>query len=105
MEVSGKIFKIGSMAEMNVESADKVFNYCVPREAVHQAENGAYYVYTIKESESVLGPRLEAVQTDVNLLDQNENSAAIDGLEEGQEVIVEASRELEDQCRVRRIEQ
>lgn len=103
-EVPGKSFNIGSMAEMKVESADKAYDHCVPREAVHQSENGTYYVYTIKESESVLGPRLEAMQTDVTISDQNESSAAIDGLEEGQEVIVEASKELEDQCRVRRLE-
>lgn len=102
-ELAEKKLKIGSMAEMKVESGDTLYDICIPREALHQSERGAYYVYVIKEEETLTGKRLLAVRTEVTVADKNEEFAALEEIEGDQEVILEANRELEDGCRVRRL--
>lgn len=104
VEVSDKKLKIGSMAEIKVESGDTLYDVCIPREALHQSEKGAYYVYVVKEEETLIGRHLTAVRADVAVSDKNEEFAALEDLTAEDEIILEADRELEDGCRIRRLE-
>lgn len=104
VKVSEKKLKIGSMAELKVESGDTLYDCCIPREALHQSEKGSCYVYVVQEEESLTGTHLLAVQREAALSDKNEEFAALEDLTPEEEVIVEADRELEDGCRIRRME-
>ncbi|MCI8647799.1 MAG: hypothetical protein HFE76_13655 [Firmicutes bacterium] len=85
-EVSEKKLKIGSMVEMKVESGDTLYNACIPREALHQGEKGAYYVYVLKEEEGLTGKQLIAIRREVSVADKNEEFAALEDMEGDQEV-------------------
>lgn len=102
VEVPGKKFEIGTMAELAASSTSSRYDSCVPREALHQ-ETGGYYVYAIKEEKSVLGLQLRAKQVPVELLDRDDTLAAVEGISAEDEVITEAASELADGARVRRI--
>lgn len=104
VEVPGKHLKIGSRAEITVESREQIYETCIPRQALHQAEDGSYYLYTVGQEESITGLRQIATRTAVEVADKNESLAAVEGLEEGTEIITEADRELEDGSRIRRLE-
>lgn len=104
VEVPGKQLKIGSRAEITVESREQIYETCIPRQALHQAEDGSYYLYTVGQEESITGLRQIAMRTAVEVADKNESLVAVEGLEEGTEIITEADRELEDGSRIRRLE-
>ena len=59
-----------------------------------------YYVYVIREKETLLGDEWEAVRKKVTVLYKNENYSAIEGVGEKDKVIIESSRYLQDQDRI-----
>lgn len=102
VNIRSKKLKIGSMAEMEVEHTEGPFETCIPREALHLNDRGTYYVYAVKKTETVLGEQLEAQQINVELLDKNDTTAAVEGITREQEIITEAAKDIEDKSRVRR---
>lgn len=54
------------------------YENCIPVESLHE-ENKNYYVYVVKERDGILGKELYAERVSVQILDQNNRYAAIEG--------------------------
>ena len=93
-------FLIGSNIELGYETEKIRYPYVINRSALHLEAEEEYYVYVIREKETLLGDEWEAVRKKVTVLDKNENYAAIEGVGEKDKVIIESSRYLQDQDRI-----
>lgn len=60
-----------------------------------------YYVYVVEETDTILGKQKIARREKVELLDSDDQTAAVDGIFAGQQVVLETSRELNDNNPVR----
>lgn len=68
---------------------------CVPILALY-SENGRSYVYVVNEREGILGQEYYVEQVNVNVVDKNDNWAAVEGaLSSDSRIIVSSSKEVE----------
>lgn len=106
MDVPKDAAGTASTAVMQSGQKGKSYPTCVPASAVFTSMmNGSTvkYVYVINQKTTVLGQQLVVEQVMVEVLDQNEQYAAIElSLADGQELVYSSSKELKDGDRVRK---
>lgn len=91
---------LGQMVDINLKSSSKKYKNCIPRTALHMDSDG-YFVYGIKKEETILGEENTVIKFEVTVLDKNLNYAAVEGISEGQNVIVNADKSIEENNKVR----
>ena len=99
-----KVKKLGSIATLKVEKASKKYDTCVPLGALH-SDGGKYYVYVINEKDTILGTETAVDKVQVDILDKNNEQAAIEGsFSWGQKFVLTSSKTLRNGDRVRLVE-
>lgn len=79
----------------------KSYENCIDKAVLHQNGDDDYYVYVVEEADTILGKQKIARREKVELLDSDDQTAAVDGIFAGQQVVLETSRELNDNNPVR----
>lgn len=89
---------IGQSGEFTLSMQSETYMQCISLDALHQDEMGRYYVYILSERSTVLGKELTAERLMVELLDQNERTAAVSsgGIDESTLLIVSATKAYQD---------
>lgn len=99
--IPAKVTGPGSFATMSIEKTTKKYDCCVPLNALHSDGND-YFVYVLTESDTVLGTQTTVEQAQVEILDKNSDSAAIEGgVGWGQEIVLTSTKSLRAGDRVR----
>ena len=78
VSIPAKVKKLGSIATLKVEKASKKYDTCVPLGALH-SDGDKYYVYVINEKDTILGTETAVDKVQVDILDKNNEQAAIEG--------------------------
>ena len=91
---------VGEELSLSVQLSSAQFDNIVPRSAIGQDAQGAH-VYVLQERTSPLGTRYIAVRQSVSILAQDENRAAVSGLDWGAAVITRSSAPISDRDIVR----
>lgn len=94
-------FTAGETAILKVEVRSGDYDTCIPAAALHLREKDQYYVNVAEKRSVILGEEWAVRQVDVELLEENEKYAAVEGISPEQEIVTEASRTLEDGSRVK----
>lgn len=104
VSIPAKVKKLGSIATLKVEKASKKYDTCVPLGALH-SDGGKYYVYVINEKDTILGTETAVDKVQVDILDKNNEQAAIEGsFSWGQKFVLTSSKTLRNGDRVRLVE-
>lgn len=104
VSIPAKVKKLGSIATLKVEKASKKYDTCVPLGALH-SDGGKYYVYVINEKDTILGTETAVDKVQVDILDKNNEQAAIEGsFSWGQQFVLTSSKTLRNGDRVRLVE-
>lgn len=102
--IPAKVKKLGSIATLKVEKASKKYDTCVPLGALH-SDGDKYYVYVINEKDTILGTETAVDKVQVDILDKNNEQAAIEGsFSWGQQFVLTSSKTLRNGDRVRLVE-
>ena len=105
VSIPAKVKKIGPIATLKVEKASKKYDTCVPLTALH-SDGDKYYVYVINEKDTILGTETAVDKVQVEILDKNNEQAAIDGtFSWDQKFVLTSSKTLRDGDRVRLLEE
>ena len=105
VSIPAKVKKIGTIATLKVEKASKKYDTCVPLTALH-SDGNKYYVYVINEKDTILGTETAVDKVQVEILDKNNEQAAIDGaFSWDQKFVLTSSKTLRDGDRVRLLEE
>ena len=105
VSIPAKVKKIGTIATLKVEKASKKYDTCVPVTALH-SDGDKYYVYVINEKDTILGTETAVDKVQVEILDKNNEQAAIDGaFSWDQKFVLTSSKTLRDGDRVRLLEE
>lgn len=105
VSIPAKVKKIGTIATLKVEKASKKYDTCVPLTALH-SDGDKYYVYVINEKDTILGTETAVDKVQVEILDKNNEQAAIDGsFSWDQKFVLTSSKTLRDGDRVRLMEE
>lgn len=104
VSIPAKVKKLGSIATLKVEKASKKYDTCVPLGALH-SDGDKYYVYVINEKDTILGTETAVDKVQVDILDKNNEQAAIEGsFSWGQQFVLTSSKTLRNGDRVRFVE-
>lgn len=104
VSIPTKVKKLGSIATLKVEKASKKYDTCVPLGALH-SDGDKYYVYVINEKDTILGTETAVDKVQVDILDKNNEQAAIEGsFSWGQQFVLTSSKTLRNGDRVRLVE-
>ncbi|MFR3697070.1 MAG: biotin/lipoyl-binding protein [Coprococcus sp.] len=104
VSIPAKVKKLGSIATLKVEKASKKYDTCVPLGALH-SDGDKYYVYVINEKDTILGTKTAVDKVQVDILDKNNEQAAIEGsFSWGQQFVLTSSKTLRNGDRVRLVE-
>ena len=104
VSIPAKVKKLGSIATLKVEKASKKYDTCVPLGALH-SDGDKYYVYVINEKDTILGTETAVDKVQVDILDKNNEQAAIEGsFSWGQQFFLTSSKTLRNGDRVRLVE-
>ena len=104
VSIPAKVKKLGSIATLKVEKASKKYDTCVPLGALH-SDGDKYYVYVINEKDTILGTETAVDKVQVDILDKNNEQAAIEGsFSWGQQFVLTSSKTLHNGDRVRLVE-
>ncbi len=99
--IPAKVTGLGSFATMSIEKTTKKYDCCVPLSALH-SDGEEYYVYVLTESDTVLGTQMTVTKAEVEILDKNSETAAIEGaVGWGQDIVLTSSKTLRSGDRVR----
>ena len=105
VSIPAKVKKIGTIATLKVEKASKKYDTCVPLTALH-SDGDKYYVYVINEKDTILGTETAVDKVQVEILDKNNEQAAIDcTFSWDQKFVLTSSKTLRDGDRVRLLEE
>ena len=79
---------------MEVTSTSEIYDYVVPRQAIHN--DGSICVYVLEEKNGILGTELSIRSMTVRLIDENEDNAAIadELLTDDLKIVTESDKEL-----------
>ncbi len=99
------VLEPGASAQIEIVQKSVQYSSVIPIQALYEEQAG-YYVLVLREVQGVMGQELVAERMDVQVLDKNSASAALEeGLLTGeQEIISTSSRSIGDGSRVRREE-
>lgn len=100
VDIPAGTLEIGDTATLKISLSEETYDTCIPLSALHQKEKGKYYVNVLDEQVSVMGDTQIVRYVDVELIDQNDKYAAVEGLASSQEVITETSKEVQEGTRV-----
>lgn len=104
VSIPAKVKKLGSIATLKVEKASKKYDTCVSLGALH-SDGDKYYVYVINEKDTILGTETAVDKVQVDILDKNNEQAAIEGsFSWGQQFVLTSSKTLRNGDRVRLVE-
>ena len=104
VSIPAKVKKLGSIDTLKVEKAIKKYYTCVPLGALH-SDGDKYYVYVINEKDTILGTETAVDKVQVDILDKNNEQAAIEGsFSWGQQFVLTSSKTLRNGDRVRLVE-
>ena len=104
VSIPAKVKNLGSIATMRIEKASKKYDTCVPLNVLH-SDGEKYYVYVINEKETILGTETAVDKVQVEILDKNNELAAIDGyFSWDQQFVLSSSKSLRDGDRIRVLE-
>ena len=104
VSIPAKVKKLGSIATLKVEKASKKYDTCVPLGALH-SDGDKYYVYVINEKDTILGTETAVDKVQVDILDKNNEQAAIEGsFSWEQQFVLTSSKTLRNGDRVRLVE-
>lgn len=104
VSIPAKVKKLGSIATLKAEKASKKYDTCVPLGALH-SDGDKYYVYVINEKDTILGTETAVDKVQVDILDKNNEQAAIEGsFSWGQKFVLTSSKTLRNGDRVRLVE-
>ena len=104
VSIPAKVKKLGSIATLKLEKASKKYDTCVPLGALH-SDGDKYYVYVINEKDTILGTETAVDKVQVDILDKNNEQAAIEGsFSWGQQFVLTSSKTLRNGDRVRLVE-
>lgn len=104
VSIPAKVKKLGSIATLKVEKASKKYDTCVPLGALH-SDGDKYYVYVINEKDTIMGTETAVDKVQVDILDKNNEQAAIEGsFSWGQQFVLTSSKTLRNGDRVRLVE-
>lgn len=104
VSIPAKVKKLGSIATLKVDKASKKYDTCVPLGALH-SDGDKYYVYVINEKDTILGTETAVDKVQVDILDKNNEQAAIEGsFSWGQQFVLTSSKTLRNGDRVRLVE-
>lgn len=104
VSIPAKVKKLGSIATLKVEKASKKYDTCVPLGALH-SDGDKYYVYVINEKDTILGTETAVDKVQVDILDKNNEQAAIEGsFSWEQKFVLTSSKTLRNGDRVRLVE-
>ena len=93
---------LGETARFKVVTQSERFDLCVPIQALHEGSDKRYYIFVTREQEEILGTELVADQVEVDIIDKNDSTAAVEGaLSSKENVIVDSSKYINDGDRVR----
>lgn len=96
---------LSGIATMRVDKASKKYGTCVPLNALH-SDGDNYYVYVISEKETILGIETAVDKVQVEVLDKNNEFAAIEGyFDWNQQFVLTSSKTLRSGDRVRLLEE
>ena len=100
--VSGEIDP-GTNITLSIGQRSANYDTVVPKSALRSDSNGDF-VLVITEKSTPLGPRYIATRADVQILAQDDTSAAVSGLVSGDFVITTSSKPLSAGTQVRLVE-
>lgn len=104
VSIPAKVKNLGSMATMKIDKASKKYDTCLPLNAIH-SDGEKYFVYVISEKESILGVETAVNKVEVEVLDKNNELAAIEGyFDWNQQFVLTSSKTLREGDRVRLME-
>lgn len=83
----------GEKANISINKGDEVYDALIPVSALRKDSNG-YYVLTLQKDEGILGDGYKAERNSVDLLDSDKTHCAVEGLQEGTNVIVAPAKEI-----------
>lgn len=100
--VTGDI-EAGTNLTLSIGQRSAPFNTIVPKSALREDANGKF-VFTITSKSTPLGNRYTATRVDVQVLAEDDTSAAVSGLAENDYVITTSSKPLDAGSQVRMVE-
>ncbi len=87
---------IGKTGTLEIEEQSDHYDTTVPIDALHM-ENQQYYIYVVKNRDTVLGEELSVERRDVTVFDKNEKYAAIDAvITEEEQVITDSNKDIRE---------
>ena len=98
-----ELTKTGSTATLEYTQKSRTYPLCVPLSALHLDEKRKVFVLVPEEVETVMGTEIRARKVGVDVLEQNENYAALaqGSVSSGQDILVDTDRNVEDGTRIR----
>lgn len=98
IDLPENVGRIGQSGEFSLSVQSVAYMQCISLDALHQDDMGRSYVYILVKRSTVLGKELTAERLAVELLDQNERTAAISsgGIDESTQLIVSATKAYQD---------
>lgn len=103
---SWKALAYGMSGVMTITQQSESYDCCVPLSALY-ADNNKNYVLILREIPSILGTELSAVRVDVDVLDKNEEYAALKGspVTEKDKLVTSSTKLIKSGDKVRLIEE
>lgn len=94
-------YLLGERAEFKVTMETDRYNMCIPIQALRE-DNFGYFVYITREQDTFLGTEMIAVRVNVDLLEKNGSTAAVDGpLSPRDNVITDSSKYINQGDKIR----
>ena len=100
---AGKAYTAGSEVEFVLKEARVKYPTCISKDLVYE-EDGEFYIYTLKEQDSILGNITIAVKMQIHVVAQNDRAVAVSEELDSDIQIISKGVPLEDGMRVRKRE-
>lgn len=97
-------FDVGTPLNLQMKTAKKFYESCLPLEAVHKGEDG-FYVNILDKKKSILGDEFVAKRMGVDIQYKGEGFVAVDGVGASEKIIISTDREIVNGGRVKPLEQ
>lgn len=100
-DLPAETFIPGMSASFELDKRTESYRYCIPIRAIREDSNGKF-ILVLREWESVLGKKTVATRLDVQVLDQDSQNAAIEGMiSKEDQVIINSNKAIGEGDRVR----
>ena len=100
---AGKAYTAGSEVEFVLKEARVKYPTCISKDLVYE-EDGEFYIYTLKEQDSILGNITIAVKMQIHVVAQNDRAVAVSEELDSDIQIISKGVPFEDGMRVRKRE-